>query len=44
MCRLYEGTRAGYYAWRGRGESKRERQNAKLLERIQRVQRQSRGT
>jgi putative transposase len=44
MCRLYEVTRAGYYAWRRHEQSKRERQNARLLERIEVVHRQSRGT
>jgi transposase InsO family protein len=43
MCRLYEVTRAGYYAWRSRERSERERQNEALLGRIRRVHEQSRG-
>jgi transposase InsO family protein len=43
MCRLYEVTRAGFYAWRARGLSKRARQNAKLALRIEVIHRQSRG-
>jgi putative transposase len=44
MCRLYGVTRAGYYARRSRQGSERERQNAKLAERIRAVHHQSRGT
>ena len=44
MCRLYGVTRAGYYAWRSRERSERERQNAKLAQRIRVVHRRSRGT
>jgi putative transposase len=44
MCRVYEVTRAGYHAWRSRERSERERQNARLVERIRRVHRDSRGT
>ncbi len=44
MCRLYGVTRAGYYAWRARGQSRRERENGKLAQRIQRVHRRSRYT
>ena len=44
MCRLYGVTRAGYYAWRARGQSRREQENGKLAERIQRVHRTSRHT
>jgi len=44
MCRLYGVTRAGFYRWRSRERSERERQNNKLIERIERVHRQSRGT
>jgi putative transposase len=43
MCRLYEVTRAGYYAWCSRGQSKRERENARLLDRIRNVHQRSRG-
>jgi len=37
-------TRAGFYAWRSRERSERERQNVKLAERIRAVHRASRGT
>jgi transposase InsO family protein len=44
MCRVYGVTRAGYYAWRSRERSERERRNEALLGRIRRVHEQSRGT
>jgi transposase InsO family protein len=44
MCRVYRVTRAGYYAWRVRGQSQREQENAKLAGRIERIHRQSRHT
>lgn len=44
MCRLYGVTRAGYYAWRSRERSERERQNEALGTEIRRVHAQSRGT
>ena len=44
MCRVYEVTRAGYYAWCSRERSEREHQNAQLAERIRVVHRDSRGT
>ncbi len=37
-------TRAGFYAWRSRERSERERQNEALVERIRRVYQVSRGT
>ena len=43
MCRLYEVTRAGFYAWRSRERSERERQNEVLVGRIRRVHQASRG-
>jgi putative transposase len=43
MCRVYEVTRAGYYAWRSRERSERERQNDLLVGRIRRVHQASRG-
>ena len=43
MCRVYEVTRAGFYAWRSRERSERERQNEALLGRIRRVHDASRG-
>lgn len=44
MCRVYGVTRAGYYAWRCRERSARQRDNAYLADRIQVVHRESRGT
>jgi len=44
MCRVYDVTRAGYYAWRSRERSERERQNAALSEQIRAVHAESRGT
>ena len=44
MCRLYGVTRAGYYAWRSRERSERERQNEALAAEIRTVHRESRGT
>jgi putative transposase len=44
MCALYGVTRAGYYAWRRRGESARRRQDRGLLVQIQALFDRSRGT
>jgi transposase InsO family protein len=44
LCALYTVTRAGYYAWRHRGPSARQRQDAALLEPIQAIFARSRGT
>jgi len=44
MCRVYEVTRAGYYAWRSRERSERERQNEALAIQIRTVHTESRGT
>ena len=44
MCRLYEVTRGGYYAWRGRKPSARCEEDWDLLKRIERVHAQSRET
>jgi putative transposase len=44
MCRLYQVTRAGFYAWRSREQSARERQNEALAARIRAVHAESRGT
>jgi len=43
MCRLYGVTRAGYYQWRSRERSERERHNETLLGYIRRVHEASRG-
>jgi len=44
MCRVYGVTRAGYYAWRSRERSERERQNEELIGEIRTAHRESRGT
>jgi len=44
MCRVYGVTRAGYYAWRSRERSARERQNEALTDQIRSVHMKSRGT
>jgi len=44
MCRVYGVTRAGYYAWRSRERSERERQNETLAAEIRAVHIESRGT
>jgi putative transposase len=44
MCRCYGVTRAGYYQWRSRERSERERRNQGLLARIRRVHSESHGT
>jgi transposase InsO family protein len=44
MCRVYGVTRAGYYAWRSREQSERERQNEALATAIRSVHTESRGT
>ena len=44
MCRVYGVTRAGFYAWRSRERSERERQNESLAGEIRAVHSQSRGT
>jgi len=43
MCRVYGVTRAGYYAWRSRERSERERQNETLAAQIRAVHQESRG-
>jgi putative transposase len=44
MCRVYAVTRAGFYLWRSRERSERERANERLAERIRAVHAASRGT
>lgn len=44
MCRLYGVTRAGFYAWRSRERSERERQNEELSLAIRAAHAASRGT
>ena len=44
MCQMLRVSRSGYYAWRGRPPSARERENGRLLAELQRLHRESRGT
>ena len=44
MCRVLEVSRSGYYDWRGRKPSARDRANAKLVEEIKRIFKRSRKT
>ena len=44
MCRLYDVSPSGYYAWRGRPPSRRDQEDAVLLERIDAIFRDSRET
>lgn len=44
MCRVLRVSRSGYYAWRVRPPSPRERENAVLTERIHRIHHDFRGT
>ena len=44
MCRVYGVTRGGYYAWRSRERSERERQNETLAAEIRQVHEESRST
>lgn len=44
MCRVLRVSRSGYYAWRGRPESKRDVENRGLLESIKSVFKKSRKT
>lgn len=44
LCRLLGVSTSGYYAWRKRGPSLRERRDAELLEQIVRIHEESRGT
>jgi transposase InsO family protein len=44
MCRLYEVTRGGYYAWRHRVPSARQHADERLLQQIERVHADSHGT
>ena len=44
MCRLNGVTRAGYYAWKGRGESARAKADGRLWVHIERIYQASGGT
>jgi transposase InsO family protein len=43
MCRVLEVSKSGYYAWCGRGLSKRDEADAELAERIKAIHEKSRG-
>jgi len=43
MCSNLNVSKAGYYAWRGRGESERRRSDAELAPKIEQIHRKSRG-
>ena len=43
MCRLFEVSKSGYYAWRKRGSSLRSVADANLLMRIEKIYEKSRG-
>ena len=44
MCRFYGVSRAGYYAWKARGESARRQDDRRLLKRITQLHKASDGT
>ncbi len=44
MCKLYGVTRAGYYAWRSRGQSRRDKEDSRLFKVIQKIYKSTRGT
>ena len=44
MCRLYGVSRSGYYKWKARGPSARDKEDELLLEKIQTIHRASRET
>ena len=44
LCRMLDVTRSGYYAWRDRPPSGRERRRLELMQRIRRVHQESRCT
>jgi len=43
LCRALDVSVSGYYAWRGRGPSRRQQADAELVEHIRTVQQQGRG-
>ena len=43
LCRVLKVSRSGYYDWKDRPSSKRERENAALTEQIREVHERSRG-
>ena len=44
LCKVLRVSRSGYYAWRDRSPSRRERENATLIEQIREIHHRSRGT
>jgi transposase InsO family protein len=43
MCSLYGVTRAGYYAWRRRGQSQRDKEDSRIFQAIAKIYKTSRG-
>lgn len=43
MCKLYGVTRGGYYAWRSRGQSQRDKEDSKVFKTIEKIYKSSRG-
>lgn len=44
LCKVLKVSRSGYYAWRDRPPSRRDRENAALIEQIRQIHHRSRGT
>ena len=44
MCRVLKVCRSGYYGWRGRSPSAKEKADANLTERIEEIHKRSRET
>ena len=44
LCRILRVSRSGYYDWKSRSPSKRDREDAKLIERIREIHHRSRKT
>ena len=44
MCRVLNVSRSGYYAWKKRGPSQREKEDQRLLKQIEEIHEASRGT
>jgi hypothetical protein len=42
MCKLYGVTRAGYYAWRSRGQSRRDQEDGVLFKVIRKIYKSTR--
>ena len=44
MCKLYGVTRGGYYAWRSRGQSQRDKEDSGIFKVIQKIYKSTRCT